>query len=90
MFPASLQCASIIARPALGLTDKLVAEKKARQFIQEGEREAAGILEPRVIRDAAMRPLTEHLEDYVADLEGGGGAGAVGAGRVCQRGVFFA
>ncbi len=66
---------------SLGVTDKQVAAKKAREFIQEKEREAAGILEPRVVRDAAKRPLKEHLDDYVADLErrarsGRGGRGA--------------
>jgi hypothetical protein len=54
---------------SLGVTDKQVAEKKAREFIQEQEREAAGILEPRVIRDAAKKLVKDHLEDYVGDLE---------------------
>ena len=44
---------------SLRVTDKQVAEKLAREFIQEKEREAAGILEPQVIRDAAKRPLKE-------------------------------
>jgi hypothetical protein len=34
---------------SLGVTDKQVAEKKAREFIQEEERQAAGIIEPRVV-----------------------------------------
>ena len=46
---------------SLGVTDKQVAEKRAQEFIQEKEREAAGILEPKVIRTAAMRPLAAHL-----------------------------
>lgn len=66
---------------SLGVTDKQVAEKLAREFIQEKEGEAAGILEPQVIRDAARKPLKEHLDEYVADLEarersGRGGRGA--------------
>jgi len=66
---------------SLDATDRQVAEKKAREFIQEQEREAAGILEPRIIRDSAKKPLKEHLADYVADLErrarsGRGGRGA--------------
>jgi integrase len=66
---------------SLGVTDKQVAEKKAREFIQELEQEAAGILQPRVVRDAAKKPLKDHLADYVADLErrarsGRGGRGA--------------
>jgi len=66
---------------SLSVTDKQAAEKRAREFIQEEERQAAGILEPRVARDAAKKPLKEHLDDYVADLErrarsGRGGRGA--------------
>src|ERR1035441_8068558 len=60
---------------SLGVTDKQVAEQEARKFIQEQEREAAGILEPQVIRDAARKPLKEHLGDYVADLETRGRCG---------------
>jgi hypothetical protein len=75
---------------SLGVTDKQVAEKKAREFIQETEREAAGILEPRVIRDAAKKPLKEHLEAYVADLERTeAGAGAVVVVRDCSKGASF-
>ena len=71
---------------SLGVTDKQVAEKKAREFIQDKERQAAGILEPQVVRDAAKKPLKEHLDDYVADLErrarsGRGGRGARAAAR---------
>ena len=65
---------------SLGVTDKQVAEKKAQEFIQEKEREAAGILEPKIIRDAAMRPLTAHLQDYLADLEKRNRAGRNGRG----------
>ncbi len=65
---------------SLGVTDKQVAEKKAQEFIQEKEREAAGILEPKTIRDAAMRPLAAHLQDYVADLEKRNRAGRNGRG----------
>ena len=65
---------------SLGVTDKQVAEKKAQEFLQEKEREAAGILEPKVIRDAALRPLSAHLEDYLADLEKRNRAGRNGRG----------
>ena len=41
---------------SLGVTDFQVATKNAQRFIQEQEREAAGILEPKVIRDAAQKP----------------------------------
>ena len=71
---------------SLRVTDKQVAEKLAREFIQEKEREAAGILEPQVIRDAAKRPLKEHLEDYVADLKTRGRCGRGGRGARLLKG----
>ena len=40
---------------SLGVTDLQVANKKAQEFIQEKEREAAGIIEPKIVRDAAQR-----------------------------------
>jgi hypothetical protein len=43
--------------------NKQVAEKRAQEFIQEKEGETAGILEPKVIRAAAVTPLATHLED---------------------------
>src|ERR1039458_2834960 len=44
---------------SLGVTDFQTANKKAQEFIQEKEREAAGIIEPKIVRDAAQRPLVE-------------------------------
>jgi integrase len=71
---------------SLGVTDKQVAEQEARKFIQDKEREAAGILEPRVIRDAARKPLKEHLGDYIADLETRGRCGRGGRGARLVKG----
>src|SRR5947207_2223713 len=65
---------------SLGVTDKQVAEKRAQEFIREKEREAAGILEPKRIRDAALRSLAAHLQDYLADLEKRNRAGRNGRG----------
>ena len=65
---------------SLGVTDFQVAMKQAHEFIQEKEREAAGIIEPRPARDAAQRPLLEHLNDYEADLVSRGRAGRGGRG----------
>ena len=65
---------------SLGVTDFQVADKKAHAFIQEREREAAGIIEPKLVRDAAQRPLCEHLDDYEADLLTRGRAGRGGRG----------
>src|ERR1035437_588060 len=65
---------------SLGATDLQVANKQAQEFIQEREREAAGILEPKLGRDAAERPLVEHLNDYESDLLKRGRAGRGGRG----------
>jgi integrase len=71
---------------SLGVTDRQVAEKKAREFIQELEREAAGIIEPKLARDAAQRSLVEHLNDYEADLVTRGRAGRGGRGGRLLKG----
>jgi len=65
---------------SLGVTDLAVANKKAQEFLQEKEREAAGILEPKLARDAAQRSLADHLNDYQADLVTRGRAGRGGRG----------
>ena len=65
---------------SLGVTDKQVADKKAHEFIQERERETAGILEPKAVRDSAKKALTAHLDDYVADLAARGRNGRGGRG----------
>ncbi len=48
--------------------NKELAEIKARQIIDDHEKELLGLLPPKFIRDAAQRPLTEHLVDFIADL----------------------
>jgi integrase len=65
---------------SLGATDYQVANKRAQEFIQEKEREAAGIIEPKLMREAAQRSLGEHLNDYEADLVARGRAGRGGRG----------
>src|ERR1035438_5298423 len=65
---------------SLGTTDLQVAHKLAQEFIQEKEREAAGVIEAKPMRDAAQRPLLEHLNDYEADLVTRGRAGRGGRG----------
>ena len=57
-----------------------MANKRAQEFIQEKEREAAGIIEPKLMREAAQRSLVEHLNDYEADLVARGRAGRGGRG----------
>jgi len=53
---------------SLNTADKRVAEKRLRDLVSELEMEAAGILLPKPIREAAARQMSEHLNDYVADL----------------------
>ena len=65
---------------SLGVSDFSVANKKAQEFIQEKEREAAGIIEPKLVRDAAQKSLVEHLNEYEADLVTRGRAGRGGRG----------
>jgi len=71
---------------SLGVTDKQTAEKLAREFIQEKEREAAGLIAPRLMRDSAQKALSEHLNDYVADLEARNRAGRHGRGGRLLKG----
>ena len=50
-------------------TDKKhVARAKLDSLILEQEEELAGLLAPRPLRDAAGKPIFEHLENHVADL----------------------
>jgi len=59
---------------ALHVTDKRVAEQKLAKLVQELEREAAGILAPKLMRDAAQTPISTHLKAFLADLEAKGRA----------------
>ena len=61
---------------ALHVTDKRVAEQKLEKLIQELEREAAGILAPKLMRDAAQMPIAEHLKAFLADLQANRCSGA--------------
>lgn len=58
-----------LERFSLHTTDKRVAEKRLREIVEEREREAAGILSPKPQREAAGRPLADHLKDYLADMK---------------------
>ena len=58
----------------LHVTDKRVADQKLEKLVQELEREAAGIIAPKLMRDAAQTPIAEHLRAFLADLEAKGRA----------------
>ncbi|MEO8206276.1 MAG: hypothetical protein ABI615_08845 [Chthoniobacterales bacterium] len=51
---------------SLRCTNKQVAYKRLHTHYDELEREAAGILAPKTLRDAAQKLLTEHAADMIA------------------------
>ncbi|WP_084442556.1 site-specific integrase [Termitidicoccus mucosus] len=55
---------------SLGVTDKTAARAKLRQIVVDAEREAAGIVAPRTVRDAAAASLVSLLAEYRADMRG--------------------
>jgi integrase len=57
----------IYDRP-LGTHVKEVAIAKAQKLIEEEEMELAGLLGPKSVREAARRPLAEHIAEYVEHL----------------------
>lgn len=58
----------------LHVTDKRVADQKLAKLVQEFEREAAGIIAPKLMRDAAQTPIAAHLAAFLADLQAQGRA----------------
>ncbi len=60
---------------SLGTPDRQVAERKRSELLAEREREAAGVIPSRCLRDAAQRPLSHHLQDLLADLAAQGKGG---------------
>ena len=53
----------------LGTSDKCVAEKRRTELLTKLEQEAAGIIPPKSLREAAQKNLAKHLEDFLADSE---------------------
>jgi integrase len=56
------------------VSDKRVASQKLEMLCQDLEREDAGIISPKVMRDAAQTPVAEHLKAFLADQEAKGRA----------------
>ena len=50
---------------SLRTRDKQVAEQRLRDMVRQKEREAVGLAIPKVLLDAAQRPLLDHLDDFV-------------------------
>ena len=56
-------------RVALGVADKQVAEKKLDDIVREKEREKAGILPAKQLREGAQKQLSVHSRDFIRNLE---------------------
>jgi integrase/recombinase XerC len=56
----------------LGVCDKQVAEQKLAAIVRDCEKEKCGLIPSHSVRDNLQKPLTEHLCDYVADLQAQG------------------
>jgi len=63
---------------SLRVTDKQVAEKRAHEFVVEQEREHAGLLDPKPVRDTARQPLSELIATFADDLNTRGRGGRKG------------
>lgn len=57
---------------SLQTSDKQVAERKADEFLRELQQEEAGVIPPKARREAVIRPLSKHIEDYASDLRSAG------------------
>ncbi len=54
---------------SLATSDKQVAEKKRAEMLREREHERAGFIPTKAVRDAAQRALSEHLADFLGDMQ---------------------
>jgi integrase len=61
-----------ITEVPLKTTDKQVAKKLLNDLVRERERERAGIIPPKNLRDAAAQTMEKHLVDFLDDLRSGG------------------
>jgi len=52
---------------SLGVVDKQTAEAELSKFRVEHEHEAAGIVAPKPLREAAGTPMSEHLREFLED-----------------------
>jgi len=57
---------------ALQTPDRRIAEMKLNELAKDFEKEALGLMPARSIREALNTPLTEHLTEFVADLQAKG------------------
>jgi integrase len=57
---------------ALNTPYRHVAEANLRRIVREMEEEASGLVTPKPLREAAQKPLGEHLEAFMADISARG------------------
>jgi integrase len=60
---------SRITEVPLNVADRQSAVKKLHDIVHEREQEVAGIIPPKSLRNAGQRDMTDHLSDFVADLQ---------------------
>ena len=53
---------------SLGTSDKQVAEKRRADKLRELEHERAGLIPAKAARDAAQRPSSDHLAEFLGDM----------------------
>ena len=54
---------------ALDTPDRQVARKRLRDLVIEAQKEKEGLVAPRTQREALEKPMSVHLDDYLADLK---------------------
>jgi hypothetical protein len=55
-------------RFSLQTSDKQVAQAKLQDRLKEFQQEALGYLSPSTVRQASLRPLSEHVEAFLSDM----------------------
>lgn len=61
-------------RLSLRTKDKRIAQKRLAEIVRQAERERANLVLPRTLVEAAAKPVSEHIEDYLRDLRSTGRA----------------
>lgn len=61
-----------ITRVSLKTTDKRVAEQRLNELVAELQYEQAGLVVPRTMKEAGAKPVADHLQDLIADLQSRG------------------
>jgi len=59
-----------ISEVRLKTSDKQVAQKLLDDLVREKERQRAGLIPARNLRESALQPMQKHLTDYLNELQG--------------------